>query len=457
MDAAPVLSLTRRWWWLILLGAVIAVAAYGVASRLRDRNAGPQIYRAAVTMLVTSRGESETPPEGVVDRPWELDRLMSTYAEIIRSDAVAARAALELGGQQDADAIRNNISVDTPGYTQILKVTARGTTPDSAERLAGAIAWSANAVREERQVPGVLTLFDQTAAAPAPNDDTQALLAVAIVALAGAAGAAAIIITFEYATNSIREARDAESATGLQVLATIPASRTARALVNGSSDDARRAAERYRMLRTAFGIATKDAPLRSVLVSAPAAHCGATSVAVNFALAVAQTGRRVALVDANLRSPALHTALGTASEAGLTEALDRRLELDTAAMPSAPGVAFIAAGAMTDHPSELLDSPRFDALLAQLRDRFELVVFDSPAALDFADASIVASKCDAAIVVLRADYSTRDDAVRCVQLLTRAGTRVVGLALTQDTGVFRAPALAWLRATRRTRAEAAAR
>jgi non-specific protein-tyrosine kinase len=263
-------------------------------------------------------------------------------------------------------------------------------------------------------------------------------------------------MAFEYATNVIRDARDAESATGLQVLATIPASRTAGAVVNRTSTDARRAAERYRMLRTAFGIATKDTPLRSVLVSAPAQHSGSTDVAVNFALAVAQTGRRVALVDANLRAPALHTALGAASDAGLTEALDAGLELDTAAMPSAPGVAFIAAGATTERPAELLDSPRFDALLAQLRERFDLVVFDSPAALDFADASILASKCDGAVVVLRADYSTRDDAARCVELLRRSGTRVVGIVLTQDTGVFRAPALAWLRVTRRTRVEAAA-
>ena len=456
MDAAPFVSLIRRWWWLSLLGALMAVAAYGAVSGVRDRNAGPTEYRATVTLIVSARGASEPAPDtAITDRPWDMDRLMATYAEIITSGAVASRAALELGDSSLAGRIRDQVSVKTPGYTQILEVTARARTPEAADRLAGAIAWSANAVREERQIPGSLAIFEQTAAAPAPGDGTSPWLAILIVAAGGALGAAAMVFAYEYATNLVRDARDAETATGLRVLATIPSRGSARAVVTSLARADRVAAERFRMLRTAFGIETADDLPRTVAVTAPSDGCGATNVAANFALAVAQTGRRVALVDADLRSPAMRTALGVASEAGLSEALTGGLELDTAAMPSAPGVAFIAAGVPAENPSELLDSDRFDALLRQLRVRFDLIVFDTPPAMAFTDASVVAAKCDAAIVAVRAERTTRREATACVELLRRSGTRIVGVALTEDAGLFGAPAVATLRGLRRADSEAA--
>jgi capsular exopolysaccharide synthesis family protein len=453
MDAAPFFSLIRRWWWLCLLGAIVAVAAYGVTSRVRDRNAGPPQYRATVTLIVSSENEGADASAQLVDRPWDMDRLMATYAEIIESDTVASRAATELGDPSLADEIGRNVSVDTPGYTQVLRVTARADSAAAAERLAGAIAWSANAVREERATPGVLTLFEATAASAIPDDSTPAWLAVIVVALGGALGAAAMVIAFEYTTDSVRDARDVERVTGLPVLATIPSHGRPRATVMSTDAGDRVAGERYRMLRTAFGIKTSGQDARTVVVSGPAHGCRSAEIATNFALAAAQTGRHVALVDANLRTPELHAALGIASNSGLADALAGDFELDTAAMPSAPGVAFIAAGTVPANPSELLDSSRFRALVAQLRERFELIVFDTPPALAFTDASIVASQCDAAIVAVRAERSTHRDATACVEVLRRSGSCVVGIALTEDRGVAGLPALTRLPLLRRLTAD----
>ena len=446
MDAAPFISLGRRWWWLCVLGALMSVAAYGVVSAIPDPS-DAQEYRATVTLVVSDRAASEAAVAdvAVTDRPWDMDRLMATYAEIIESDAVAARAALELGDESLTDDIRDNVSVATPGYTQILRVTTRATTPEAAERVAGAIVWSATAIREERQIPGSITIFEQTPAAPALDDSSSPWLAILVVAVAGALGAGAIVMGFEFATDVVRGPRDAERATGLRVLASIPAQPIARAVVTSAAPADAAAGERFRMLRTAFGIETGADEPRTVAVVAPSAGCGATNVAANFALAVAQTGRRVALVDADLRAPALHETLGVPREAGLADALASGFELDTAAMPSAPGVAFIAAGVAPANASELLDSARFDALIDELRERFDLVVFDTPPALDFTDASIVASKCDAAIVAMRTERSTRREAAECAELLRRSGGRVAGIALSEDSGMLRMPGLRALR------------
>jgi capsular exopolysaccharide synthesis family protein len=455
MDAAPILSLTRRWWWLVLLGAVMAVAAFGVASRIRDRNASVPTYRAGATLVVSAGDPLALSSDAVMDRPWDLDRLMATYAEIITSDAVAARAALELGEPARAGDIQRSVSVDTPGYTQLLRVTARANSPADAERLAGAVVWSASAIREEKQLPGSLALFDQTRAVPVRNDATPVALAVFIVALAGAAGALVIVASFEYLTGVIRDARDLECSAGLSVLGVVPELRTPRVVMNGTSPREQRAAERFRMLRTAFGIATGDASPGAVLITAARGGAQTSCIASNFALAAAQAGRRVALVDADLRAPSLHRALGVSSDPGLAEALQGKLALDTASMPSAPGVAFIAAGAPPSNPSELLDSADFQSLVVELRQRFDLLVFSGPPALDFTDASIIASQCDAALVVACADRTTRRDVSACVDLLGKSGATVAGVVLTQGHGWAGASLAASFRSFRR-QAEVAA-
>jgi capsular exopolysaccharide synthesis family protein len=407
----------------------MAVAAYGVASRLGDRAPTVPVYRATAT-LVVSRDGAYASPEG--ELPWDLDRLMSTYAQILRSEAVVDRAARELGEPEDSDAIRRAVTVSIPEYSQLLDVTVTDSSPARAERLAGAMVWAFAAVRDARDVPGVATVLDRSAAQRVASDETPMLLAAMIVALAGAAGAAALALAFECLSGALRDARDAELATGLKVLASMPAKARGAAVMQDGSAKGRVIAERYRMLRTAFGIATQREPAQVVLVTAPSAACGASTVAANFALAAAQGGRRVALVDANLRAPSLHHMFAVAPEAGLVEALSDDLPLDTAAMPSLPGIALIPAGGSAAQPSELLDSARFDRLLAELRERFDLIVLDSPPALAVTDAAVLASKADAAIVVVRADRTARRDAAECVETLRRAGSRVLGLVLTDD-------------------------
>ncbi len=438
MDAARYVSLVRRWWWLPVLGAVMAVAAYGVASRLRDEAPDAPVYHSTVTLVVSLREGGYAAAEG--DLPWDLDRLMSTYAQILRSEPVAERAALELGEPERSDAVRRAVAVSISGYSQLLKVTVADSSPERSERLAGAIVWAFAAVREARDVPGVATVLDRSAAQQVPGDETPLLLAAMIVALAGAGGAAALLLAFEQLSGAVRDARDAETASGLRVLASIPAGAVGAAVMQDASAKGQAIAERYRMLRTAFGIETQYAPVQVVLVTAPAAACGASTVAANFALAVAQTGRRVALLDANLRTPSLHAMFGVLPETGLIDALRGDLALDTAAMPAIPGIALIPAGGVADHPSELIDSARFDRLLAELRERFDLVVLDSPPTLNVTDASLLASKSDAAIVVVRVDRTARRDAAASVEMLRRAGSRVLGLVLTDDPYAPRATA-----------------
>jgi capsular exopolysaccharide synthesis family protein len=163
---------------------------------------------------------------------------------------------------------------------------------------------------------------------------------------------------------------------------------------------------------------------RSVLFVSPRALGPAPGVAANYAVALAQAGRRVALLEADLRAPALHQIFGTSSQIGLAEALSEGLALDATSMPHAPAVALITAGRIPPDPSALLDSPRFAALLAELRERFDCVVIDCAPALEFADAAIVARtatrRCRAR------PETSRADAAEASRTLRIAGARILG-------------------------------
>jgi capsular exopolysaccharide synthesis family protein len=371
---------------------------------LRDRGPEARVYRATATLVVRLRGDEDAAPANVVDRPWDLDRLMSTYAEVLRSDAVAERTALELGAPELAPEIHRSVTVTTPGYTQLLYVSADGATAADAARLAGAAVYAFAAVREERALPGTSTVLDISKAQRVSEDATPVALAALLVALVGAAGAGALVLAFEYLGATVRDAGDAERATSLPVLASLAADAPRGVILRDGAPSV--AAERYRMLRTAFGLATADSPVQAVLIAAPSSGCGASTIAANFALAAAHSGRSVALVDGDLRAPALHTMFAVSAEAGLAHALAGDLALDTEALPSLPGIALIPAGGAPENPSELLDSARFDRLLGELRERFDLIIIDSP--------------------------PTRADAAACVEALRRAGSRVLGIVLTDD-------------------------
>jgi capsular exopolysaccharide synthesis family protein len=243
----------------------------------------------------------------------------------------------------------------------------------------------------------------------------------------------------------VRDIADAEIATGVLVLANSVVDRAAggRFATAIAGRRAANAAERFRMLRTAIRLKTKDRPAQVMLFSAASESAGTTTTAANYAFALAQSGRRVAIVDANLREPAQHRMFGIDSTPGLAEALaSRDMNLDfVMCTTSIDGISLVPAGLCPPNPSELLESERFDQLLAEMRGRFDAIIIDSPPALSSTDATLLAARADATVVVVRSDQTARPKAAAAVAMLAKAAPRVMGIVLNGDAstpglGVF---------------------
>jgi len=262
-----------------------------------------------------------------------------------------------------------------------------------------------------------------------------------IVAVFGLLSAASIVVIFEYLTDTVRDADDAETAAGLPVLASIPlwaAGRSGRFATAIAGRSAGQAAERFRMLRTAIRLATTDHPAQVLLFTAANRSAGATTAAANYAFTLAQSGRRVAIVDANLREPAQHRMFGVSSTPGLAEALavPDGSPVTVIHPTSIDGISLVAAGLCPANPSELLDGSRFDALIADLRGRFDAIIIDSPPALSTTDATLLATRADGVVVVVRGDHTSRAKATAAVAMLRQTSTRVLGTVLNGSSGAM---------------------
>ena len=202
------------------------------------------------------------------------------------------------------------------------------------------------------------------------------------------------------------------------------------------------AAEAYRTLRTNLEFSSLDQPLRTLVVTSAAPEEGKSTTLANLAVAEALAGKRVILVDADLRRPSQHQWFGLKNAAGLTTAL-----LDEGARREPPlqdtrvqGLRVLTAGPLPPNPSELLASPAMAEVIARLGQMADLVLFDAPPVVAVTDAAVLSAQVDGVLLVVQAGRTKREHIERAQTLLEKVRARVIGAVLNDvktDTTVYR--------------------
>ena len=189
-------------------------------------------------------------------------------------------------------------------------------------------------------------------------------------------------------------------------------------------------AEAYRSLRTNIRFALFDTTVRTFMVSSAGTGEGKSLTAANLAVAYAQSGESVILVDTDLRRPVLHRLFDVESAPGLTNVIvgDSNLQ-DTLQATEVPGLRVLSSGPLPPNPAELLESEHMDELIEALKEEADVVVFDSPPALMLADAGILASKLDATVLVAESGQITYRALSDMERVFGIARANVVGVVL----------------------------
>lgn len=263
-----------------------------------------------------------------------------------------------------------------------------------------------------------------------PNWVQNVILAVAI-ALALSSGAALLL---EYMDDTVKTADDIRQIVGMTPLGSIAR------IENGDTPSDRLvvsrypmspAAESYRVLRTNLQFKMGDKRIRVIMVTSTVPMEGKSLTSANLAAALAHGGKRVILVDADLRRPTVHRIFEVGNSAGLTTALSSSTAdlADFVHEEVLENLSVMTSGPLPPNPAELLNSNRMADLTRVLAQRFDVVIFDTPPVMAVADATVLASFVDGAVMVADSNHTRKKLLRQSYEALLNVGTNILGVVL----------------------------
>lgn len=190
-------------------------------------------------------------------------------------------------------------------------------------------------------------------------------------------------------------------------------------------------AEQYRTLRTNLEFAQVGRDVRSIAITSSMPMEGKSTTSANLAYTLGQTGRNVLIVDADLRKPTLHRTFKLNNEQGLTTLLaNNDLKFNQVVQKSNElGLYFLPSGPIPPNPAELIGSPQMSALMSDLRENFDMVIYDTPPILSVTDAQILATRVDGVIMVARQNFARKDNVREAKEALDNLKANILGFVI----------------------------
>jgi succinoglycan biosynthesis transport protein ExoP len=273
----------------------------------------------------------------------------------------------------------------------------------------------------------------EPAMAPTTPIGPNKLMTVLLAAAIGLVLAVSAAFLLEYLDDTIKTPEDVTkmmSLTTLGAISRIPGEKLAEKLITVAHPKAP-VSEAYRVLRTNLQFSSLDKPLKTLVVTSPNPTEGKSTTVANLGVVMAQAGKAVILVDADLRRPILHRIFGVENREGLTDVLlDETPNLDGHLKPTGvENLLLLNTGSLPPNPSELLGSQRMGALIERLKEQADVVLFDSPPSLAVTDASVLATQTDGVLVVADVGRTRRSFARQGSEQLRQVGANLVGVVL----------------------------
>jgi succinoglycan biosynthesis transport protein ExoP len=273
----------------------------------------------------------------------------------------------------------------------------------------------------------------------APARDELSLKRIAKLYGAGVIGVcgllAAIIFWVEWRDTTLKSVEEIRNSLSLPVLGTVPDFETSSRGITGPLQAAlcyyhnpgSPEAEAYRSVRTAFNVCVSSSQ-KLIQVTSPELGDGKSTLIANLAIAIAQSGRKVLLIDGDLRKPTLHKLFGLRQSIGVTDVANGEIDLLTAAQPTVvEGLSVLTSGDIPNRPAELLASHEFSQLLSAAEQEYDSVLIDTPPLLAVSDPCIVAPRTNGMILVLRLQKNSRAAARRATELIETNHINVIGI------------------------------
>ena len=428
MDLRETLAALRAGWWLIVLGLL---GGGGVAMALSLLQA-PQ-YTSSTQLFVSTTGSTDV--YDAFQGSQLAQQRVTSYARLLTGEAVASRIVDRLDLDLSPADVAGQINAAVVADTVIIDVQVTDSSATRAQQIAEALGAEFPEFVREVETSGSgsstvrVTVTDAPEVASVPSSP-RPLRNVALGAALGMLIGAALGVLRRRLDTTVKDPEEAARLGGAPLLGSVlrDSEIEKKHVIERSTNS--RSAEDYRQIRTNLQFLNVDEPPRVIMVTSALPAEGKTTAAVNLALALADTGRRVAVVEADLRRPRVTRYLGMVGGVGLTNILVGSAEMDEVAQEYGErGLSVIAAGPTPPNPGELLASSQMAALVDKLRGQYDYVILDAPPLLPVADSSGLGVHTDGALLSVRYGSTHKDQLRQAATVLERVGVKVLGVIL----------------------------
>jgi capsular exopolysaccharide synthesis family protein len=423
MDLRTYLTAIRKGWWIVV---TLAVLGAGAGAFIAYR--ATPIYAAKLTFYVRAAVDPTNPASSA---QLAQDRATS-YAELLPNNALSTSIVQATKLPMTPGEVSGEISASAVINTQLLRVTVKDPSAQRALVIAGAVGsqFPKQAAALDGGTPKLATSLVPTAAPTAsnapvsPRRNLDIALGLSVGLLLGLLGA----VTRERLDTGVRSEETFTSITEAPVLATIPYDkRTKHApLVLGNAAYSIRA-EAFRQLRTNLQFLDAARPAKVIVISSSLTSEGKSVTTANLGLVFAEIGRRVLLIEADLRRPHLSEYFGVDRSVGLSNVLAGQVKAaDVIQNWGIEGIDLLASGLIPPNPSELLSSQRMSELIDDLRNRYDVIILDPPPLLPVTDAALTAVQADGVVILVRHGKTSRSQLTAATNALRSVDARILG-------------------------------
>jgi len=423
MELRDYLKVLRKRALPAILVFALAVITSGVITVI-----SPTKYTANSQVFVAVSSSSQDIASALTGSNFTLQRVKS-YSQLVNTPSVLGPASAQLGFTIDPKAVSASIPLDTV----LIDIEATDENASRAARIANAVAAQLGAVVVELETPldgsksPVKTRVVASAETPTSPTSPRPLLNLALGLLLGAAGAVGIVLLLENLDQTIRTPEDVQDLTGASPIGVLPFDAQAKAAPLSALNRRSTRSEGFRTVRTNLQFVDVDNPPRAIVVTSSVPAEGKTTTAINLAIAMAQSGQRVLLVEADLRKPKVGEYLGIDTSQGLTDVLTFTASLTQVLQPwHRDLLVVLPGGTVPPNPSELLASSAMAKLLQELKTMFDVIIIDAPPLLPVSDAAILAGIADGALFVIRWGSTRRQQVGASLDQLAAVGGRMLG-------------------------------
>jgi len=430
VEISDYIRLLRKRWPVVLIVVVLCQVVAAAGTYLST-----PVYTATAQVFVSTQANGSA-TELLQGSSFTQQRVRS-YSNLVSTPAVLDPVVEDLALDQSARELAEQVTASVPPETVLIDISITDEDPAQAAAIANAVAASFATTVAELEAPAegaaspvkISTVEEAvTPAAPSSPNVPRNLALALVLGLVGGFGLALLQHTLDTRVRGEADVAQVTSASVLGGIAFDPEARARPLIVQASPHSSR--AESFRQLRTNLQFVEAANEIRSYVVTSSVPNEGKSTTAANLAIALADAGTKVCLIEGDLRRPKVAEYMGLDNSVGLTTVLIGQAEISDVLQPWGAGnLDVLPSGQVPPNPSELLGSKGMREVLNKLETHYDVVLIDAPPLLPVTDGAILSKLVGGAVLVVGSNRIDRSELARAVGTLESVGANLLGVVM----------------------------